>query len=48
MVTGVETGFEKKLIMIGVGYKGEVNGKKLILNLGYDTKQTNKSHNNDS
>ena len=35
MVTGVSSGFEKKLTMIGVGYKGEVQGKKLILNLGY-------------
>lgn len=35
MVLGVDKGFEKKLIMIGVGYKGEVNGNKLILSLGY-------------
>ena len=38
MVQGVSEGFEKKLIMIGVGYKGEVSGKKLILSLGYSHK----------
>ncbi len=35
MVTGVTSGFEKNLEIIGVGYRGQVQGKKLILNLGY-------------
>ena len=35
MVVGVSKGFEKKLIMIGVGYKGEVQKDRLIMNLGY-------------
>ncbi len=35
MVTGVAKGFEKKLIIIGVGYRAAVQGKKLNLTLGY-------------
>ena len=35
MVTGVSKGFEKNLIVDGVGYKAEVKGKTLHLNLGY-------------
>jgi len=35
MVTGVTTGFEKKLVLIGVGFKAAVSGNKLILNVGY-------------
>ncbi|MDR0854412.1 MAG: 50S ribosomal protein L6 [Clostridiales Family XIII bacterium] len=35
MVTGVATGFEKKLEIVGVGYKADKQGKKLVLNLGY-------------
>ncbi len=35
MVTGVTTGFERKLEIIGVGYKAEVRGKELVLNLGF-------------
>lgn len=35
MVTGVSTGYEKKLILSGIGYRAEVQGKKLILNIGY-------------
>jgi large subunit ribosomal protein L6 len=35
MVTGVTKGFEKKLEIIGVGYKADVRGKSLLLNLGY-------------
>ncbi len=34
-VTGVTEGFERKLSIIGVGYKAEAKGKKLILNLGF-------------
>ncbi len=35
MVTGVSTGFERKLEINGVGYRAEVQGKKLTLQLGY-------------
>ncbi|MBQ2723056.1 MAG: 50S ribosomal protein L6 [Clostridia bacterium] len=35
MVKGVTTGFEKSVIINGVGYKAQVNGNKLILNIGY-------------
>ena len=35
MVTGVTTGFERNLIIQGVGYKAQKQGNKLILNLGY-------------
>lgn len=35
MVTGVSTGFEKRLEIIGVGYKAAPQGQKLVLNLGH-------------
>ncbi len=35
MVTGVSKGFEKKLTIIGVGYRAAVQGKKLNLTLGH-------------
>lgn len=35
MVKGVNDGFEKKLILEGVGYKSQVNGNKLVLALGF-------------
>jgi large subunit ribosomal protein L6 len=35
MVTGVTKGFEKKLTLIGVGYKAQVQGTKLNLTVGY-------------
>ncbi len=35
MVTGVTTGYEKKLVLTGIGYRAEVKGKSLILNIGY-------------
>jgi large subunit ribosomal protein L6 len=35
MVQGVTKGFEKKLTIIGVGYRAAVQGKKLNLTLGY-------------
>ncbi len=35
MVVGVTTGFQKNLEMVGVGYKAAVEGKKLVLNVGY-------------
>ncbi len=35
MVTGVSTGYQKKLELIGVGYRAQVKGKNLNLNLGF-------------
>ena len=35
MVVGVSKGFEKKLTLIGVGYKAQASGAKLNLNVGY-------------
>lgn len=35
MVHGVATGFEKKLLLVGVGYRAQVNSSKLNLALGY-------------
>ena len=35
MVEGVSKGFEKILIIHGVGYKAQLTGKKLVINLGY-------------
>lgn len=37
MVAGVTTGFTKSLIINGVGFRAEVKGKELIMNLGYST-----------
>ena len=34
MAIGVSNGFTKNLEIVGVGYRGAVSGKKLILNLG--------------
>ncbi len=35
MVTGVSQGFEKKLDLVGVGYRAQVQGAKINLTLGY-------------
>jgi large subunit ribosomal protein L6 len=35
MVHGVAKGFEKKLTLVGVGYRAQMDGKNLNLNLGY-------------
>ncbi len=35
MVTGVSTGFEKVLEVNGVGYRAELSGKNLVINVGY-------------
>ncbi len=35
MVTGVTTGFRKNLEIEGVGYRAEVQGKNLVLSLGF-------------
>jgi large subunit ribosomal protein L6 len=35
MVTGVSSGFSKVLLINGVGYRAEISGNNLVLNLGY-------------
>ncbi len=35
MVTGVSVGFSKKLQISGVGYRAQMDGKDLVLNMGY-------------
>jgi len=35
MITGVSKGFEKRLEIIGVGYRAQTSGKKITLNLGF-------------
>lgn len=35
MVTGVTKGYEKKLLIVGVGYRAEKSGTKLVLKLGH-------------
>lgn len=35
MVTGVSEGFSRSLELIGVGYRAQLQGKKLVLNVGY-------------
>ncbi len=35
MVTGVSVGFEKKLVLQGVGYRAKASGKTLNLSLGF-------------
>ncbi len=37
MVVGVSAGFTKVLVINGVGYRAEVQGNLLVLNLGYST-----------
>jgi large subunit ribosomal protein L6 len=38
MVIGVSAGFEKKLTLIGVGYRAKAVGKNLELTLGFSHK----------
>ena len=35
MIEGVSTGFKKELELIGVGYRAQMQGKKLVLSVGY-------------
>ncbi len=35
MVVGVTSGYEKKLQLVGVGYRAEKKGNSLVMNLGY-------------
>ncbi len=38
MIDGVNTPFEKKLIIEGVGFRAEMSGNKLVLSLGFSHK----------
>jgi large subunit ribosomal protein L6 len=40
MVIGVSKGYEKVLLINGVGYRAEVQGKSLLLNLGFSNQVT--------
>lgn len=35
MITGVSVGYEKKLLLNGIGYRAEVKGNTVVLNVGY-------------
>ena len=35
MVIGVSEKFERRLTLVGVGYRSQVKGKDLVINLGY-------------
>ena len=35
MIIGVEKGYEKTLELVGVGYRAQLQGKKLVMNLGF-------------
>ncbi len=35
MVIGVTQGYEKKLQVVGIGYRAELQGKNLVLSVGY-------------
>lgn len=37
MVVGVTSGYSKSLIITGVGYRAEVQGNKIVFNLGYSS-----------
>jgi large subunit ribosomal protein L6 len=37
MVTGVSSGFSRTLVVTGVGFKAEVQGKLLVLSLGFSS-----------
>lgn len=35
MIDGVSQGFEKRLAIVGVGYRAQIQGRTLVLNVGY-------------
>ena len=37
-IKGVEVGFEQKVKIVGLGYKAQLSGKKMVLSLGYSHK----------
>ena len=40
MVAGVHTGFKKELEIVGIGYRATLQGKDLVLNVGYSHQVT--------
>lgn len=37
-IKGVESGFEQRVKIVGLGYKAQLSGKKMVLTLGYSHK----------
>ena len=37
-IEGVEKGFERKITIVGLGYKAVISGKKIVFTLGYTNK----------
>ena len=35
MIEGVHEGFKKQLEIVGIGYRGQMKGNTLVLNIGY-------------
>ena len=35
MIEGVKDGFSKKLEIVGIGYRAQMQGNKLVMNIGY-------------
>ena len=35
MIEGVHVGFKKELEIVGIGYRGQMKGNTLVLNIGY-------------
>ncbi len=35
MIIGVTKGYQRILLLVGIGYRAEVNGKKIVFNVGY-------------
>lgn len=38
MIDGVHNGFEKNLEIVGIGYRAQMQGNKLVLNVGFSHK----------
>lgn len=34
-VTGVTTGFKKELVIVGIGYRAQMRGENIVMNVGY-------------
>lgn len=34
-VTGVTSGFKKELVIVGIGYRAQMRGDKIVMNVGY-------------
>ena len=34
-ITGVTTGFKKELVIVGIGYRCQMRGDKIVMNVGY-------------